>query len=227
MGRQDGRGLLSTQDFIDTKITEDQLEQYVSKYNDAILLAPLAIQKSMLLVDQALMDLDDAALEKKYPCAEKTHNLRVSFWEEYHQALKDMRPMDIHNVYNKVCTQNYFFSFVIKSTKHCVWLYRPTKNYHLDRDQTLREGLERIREIIALPIKDPSGKINTAAANLILRAVKMIDDRVNGSTTPPMVMLQTPQKELPKDISELEEKIKMLEAKHFSSTPHIPEVLPK
>ena len=213
------------------KVTDDQISQYVSKYSDAILMVPLAVQKAMLMVDRGYMDMCDDDLEKLYYPKEKTLNLRISFWEEYHLALKEERFMEMKHVYGKVCTQNYFFNIVLKSTIHMVWLFRPEKNHALDRETTLRNGLARLQEILELPLRnEETGKVDTATGNLILKTIKMLEDRVSGAVVNRHEHLNvniSPGKSLPKDIQELEAKIKALEVTVVTSGALTPEVLPR
>ncbi len=212
------------------KVTEDQVNYYVSKYSDAILLVPLAVQKAMLMVAHDFMDMSDEELTKAYRAKEKTTNLRLSFWDEYHNALREERQMDMKYVYGKICTQNFFFNTALKSTAYTVWLFRPTKNHQLDRESTLRKGLERLKEILELPIVDPNtGEVNNGTANLILKTVKMIEDRVAGAVVnrhEHLNMNISGDKALPKDIQELEAKIKALEVTVVTSGAKMPEVLP-
>lgn len=112
------------------------------------------------------------------------NRLRHAFWEEYNRAQfynDKMHPftMGITNI-----TTWQRFEELLKD-KHClVYILTPPPQYKVQVKEGLSHGLERVREILDLPLQDPvTGKINTQICNLIMSATKFLDARVNGAFT--------------------------------------------
>ena len=199
------------------------LDIYAERYTDAILIAPPVLQRVMLKF-QIEQELHEEYLPKPRPMWE---NVRSSFWSEYYKAIKEDRIMEVKNIISGVCTSRHFINSILKSKNACAWVFRPLPDFFAERDKALKKALERIQEILDLPMYDKKGNVDTKVANLLVKTIKMVEDRVEGS-----IINRNENKSLsvkitnqPKDLAALEAEIKELEHR-TSSGARIPEVLP-
>lgn len=121
------------------------------------------------------------------------NRLRVAFWREYDDACANRRKVEFKNIYGGTCSQEYFYT-VIEDIESFVWLITPTPNYQLQIEEALHFGIERMREILEMPLyerketkrKDNKGYVvkelpNVKLAALMVKIVEMLDARVKGA----------------------------------------------
>lgn len=110
------------------------------------------------------------------------NRLRLSFWNEYERAqTEQLDGMRVSNIHNGICTHQYFLERYLQQPERVAWLLCPPTNYEKALDEALCFGVEQLREILALPLYDAKGKLNTALASLKERIVSRLDERKNGS----------------------------------------------
>jgi hypothetical protein len=198
----------------DNVISELDIADYANKYSDSIYLVPPRIQRMMLWIAGEYWMLDESLLLNKCCPTATVKMLRINFWNEYYAAVRENRMMEMINVYRSVCSSSVFYS-QLSRREACIWVFRAMKDYTTFMEEQLHRGLQRIDEILSLPIAQ-NGKINTSTANLILRTIQMVENRVKGA-----VVQKHEHKSLnvsvnamdvqPKDLIELERKIALLE----------------
>jgi hypothetical protein len=132
-----------------------------------------------------------AERKKKIKPDTTTNRLRVSFWREFELAMENGRPMSLANIHIGVCAFESFMD-IIKNPEYFAWIVTPTTAYVNLMEEGLNFGLERMREILEMPLyTKKSIKIgnntrittvpNIQVANLIVNVVKMLDNRVKGA----------------------------------------------
>lgn len=134
-----------------------------------------------------LFALDERSLYKKLGSEHQKisptdNRLRVRFWDEYERAqANSQKKFRMENVYAGVCTHGYFFERYLKSNERVAWLLTPPASYVVRAEEALGFGLERMRDILELPIEGDDGKINVKLAELQAKIVAMLDIRVKGA----------------------------------------------
>jgi hypothetical protein len=140
-----------------------------------------------------LLSLEEWELKRKVSKISPTLNrLRYSFWNEYYRAVDSCKPMVQRNVFAGVCTAEAYNKFLSKDD--CVaWIMCPPTDTVIALKETLNHGLDRIREILDLPLMriesvkvgkdefEDREVVDEKVANLMLKAVAMIDLRLHGS----------------------------------------------
>jgi hypothetical protein len=204
----------------DNSVDQEMVMAYAVAHSEAILLVPPLIQRAMLWVAGEHAQLDERQLE--YCCSpdSKTKMLRINFWNEYYAAVRAERRMDTMSIYRTVCTHKLFLHRLHVSAV-CCWIFRPMSDYTMFMEQQLHHGLQRIAEILALPIT-VNGKVSTQTANLIMRTVQMVENRVKGAIVQKhehksLNLSIDAGSALPKDLIELEKKIALLEGADVST----------
>lgn len=107
--------------------------------------------------------------------------LRASFWREYERAMSQgTGKVSAQSVYSGVCSQQYWNSKLLKKPAKVAWLLRPMQVYEKELEAILHRGTERLWEIIDMPITDSKGRHDPKRAQVVLAALKQVEDRVKG-----------------------------------------------
>jgi hypothetical protein len=110
-----------------------------------------------------------------------TARLKLTFWDEYTRAQDRGCHMIIANVVRGVCSRDYFYRVVMMEDKALAWIITPPKDYMVIMRDLLEIGLDRMREIITLPIRNAKGDVDVRLVSEILKAVEKIELRVKGA----------------------------------------------
>lgn len=102
--------------------------------------------------------------------------LRLSFWREYDAAIEQNRMMSVTRVFGGICGKAYFYHEFMNSEMHMAYLVCRPADYASQLEQLLHKGLSRLQEIMELDVSNPK------AANVVLSAIKYLDERVRGAT---------------------------------------------
>lgn len=128
-----------------------------------------------------LFNLDEKALKRAVSPSPTDNRLRLAFWMEYDRAQSTQKSMNITQVYSGICSRQYFEDKYLKTPERVSWLACQPHAYSLIMEEALAYGIERLREILDLPMISSSGKVDTRAAELILKTVALLDQRVKGA----------------------------------------------
>lgn len=109
------------------------------------------------------------------------NRLRMKFWMEYDQAQTEFRRMNMRTVFSGVCSESYFFNYYLTDTSKMAWILTPPANYLVVTEEALQVGLETLRAYLEEPAIKEDGKIDAKVAELQLKIVAMLDQRVKGA----------------------------------------------
>ena len=121
------------------------------------------------------------------------NRLRYSFWNEYYRSVdSNSGRMVQKNIFRGVCSMEVYEK-MLRNNAYVAWILCPPSDTVVSLRETLNYGLDRIREILDLPLhKLESVKVgkdefedrevvDEKVANLMLKAVAMVDLRLHGS----------------------------------------------
>ena len=138
------------------------------------------------------LEMDEWDLRTVVKPTPLVNRLRLSFWNEYYKAVDENRNMRMGAIYRGVCSSEKFNKLVWNNGAMS-WMLTPPVDTVLAMKETLDYGMDRLREILSLPLyKTESVKIgkdefedrevvDDKVAALILKAVAMLDLRLHGS----------------------------------------------
>lgn len=166
-----------------------------SNPRSVINLVPDTLAEVIRRIPSDLLELSEEALKDRYRPSQVFNQIRLSFWKEYDRVqMHGLNQMVMSNVYAGVCTHQYFYQKVVRSREAMCWILCPPTDYMLLMEESLMFGIDRLREILELPLyediyaKGDDGelevvgkKINTSVGNLILKTVALLDNRVKGA----------------------------------------------
>ncbi len=150
--------------------------------------------------------------------------LRLAFWAEYENAVSRNRiSMNTRQIIGGIVTLQTFHS-IIKKPKNLAFILCPPTDYVAQVTEALHVGMENIRKIASARVVDQSGKMDTKAAEAVLKAVAMLDLRVKGAIiqridqrTLNVQVKSKPLTQLPTDPAELDRLIEEAKASLISS----------
>jgi hypothetical protein len=195
------------------------LTRNIPTFQDAI--------KRLLQEAPDYLDLEYTELKVKANPTYTLFRVRTSFWNEYENAIQHNRSMHLSNMYAGVCTERLFRKKVLTDNLKLAFILSPPKDYTITVKEALDAGLDNLRAIATAPILTDSGKLDTKAAEVVLKAIALLDMRVKGAVVQRIdqrslnVNLNKDvspassegQLTLPQDLSELDKQIERLKAK--------------
>lgn len=111
----------------------------------------------------------------------RDNRLRISFWDEYSRAVERDHLMRIDQIYAGVTTYEVFRDDYLSDPRLVGFLLNIPFSYMKNAEEILLSGLDRLRDIIDLPLVNSKGQVQPAVANAIIKAVEMLDKRVKGA----------------------------------------------
>lgn len=179
------------------------------------------------------MDLDERSLKEEISKAFKAkkiregltkinptdNRIRMGFWNEYNRACDRKKPMVMSSVYAGVCTAAYADHEVIARPQKLAWILTPPTSYTNTMEEALLFGIECLRDILETPLRTSSGGLDVKAAELVLKTVQFLDQRVKGAVvqkvdTRSLIMhgkVEVPALAQPQSIEEVKEQLAKLE----------------
>lgn len=142
-------------------------------------------------------------LEQEFTPTENDRNLRLAFWDEYFVTQDgNFKSMRMEAVYSLFCTKELFYT-TIRNQLKLAYMLIPPENYMYKNRAMLQMTMDRIYEVLQLPIVQEtisSGGIVTKKADVgvisqIVKIYGMLDNRVNGAV-PKHVTIDGTQKNL-------------------------------
>jgi hypothetical protein len=118
--------------------------------------------------------------------AEKTPTMiddrvRIKFWIEYDrvQATNEVH-MSMANVISNTISRELFYKYYIPRPERLAWMLCPPLDYVAQGEEALRFGINRLREMMEMPIHNKAGILMPGAASAVLQIVKFLDERIYG-----------------------------------------------
>ena len=165
-------------------------------------LVPKDFATRMKGIDKSYFEMSQVDLEKKVRPDDIMNRLKLRFWDEWQVALLSgvETKVEISSVYYGVCTEEYFYAKVLSKPKVLAWVITPPIDYVVTMRDVLRQGIERLSDIIRLPlvqktpmkergeyVRDEDGeimyveKVDKAVLSEVSKIVKMLSERVHGA----------------------------------------------
>jgi hypothetical protein len=146
-------------------------------------LVPPDVSEAMHRVPIEYFTMSEVDLKKLSRPTQVISRIRLSWWNEYNRAQEMLTHMEMVSVYAGVCHPSYFYAGILKNPRYLAWILCPPTSYLVAMEEALYFGVERLREILELPLYDEKGRANPAVGNLVLKTVALLDLRVKGAVT--------------------------------------------
>jgi hypothetical protein len=171
---------------------------------------PLHMKKRALENADRLKELllmDEAELRRKVHPTVLIHRLRMSFWEIFDKRRCSSGPKDgpgsIHSdkrsgiitdseVYAGLCAREEY-EIIVRNPSNLAWILKPPVSYQTAISEALYSGMNRLREIMELPIYSEEGKVDHKNIKVMMSAMEFFDKRLYGAMSQKMFQANTPQ----------------------------------
>lgn len=136
--------------------------------------------------------LDERFIRQKADPTELDERVRLTFWDEFHQASVQGRKMHINNVINSHTTtiEVLVRDYLRKPGVKLAYIITPPRRYGTSMRILLDKGMRRMEEILDMPLKLPNGNPNAALISQVIKAFQLIDLRVKGAVIQKMQIQQ-------------------------------------
>lgn len=157
-------------------------EQEPDKVEEANVISrlPSWVAEPAKAIPSSVHDMSESELAKAAQPDITAERLRVAFWGEYDRACKTDTMMSMTNVYAGVCTKRYFENVVNNSFKLRYLCTLPI-DYEVGLAEATNYGLLKMREILALPVKDADGKVDSKLIQQQREIWMQVQERHKGS----------------------------------------------
>lgn len=173
--------------------------------------------------------------QKPHGIGPTENRIRVAFWLEYDRAITSPEPkINYGRVYSGVCSQEYFYMEIIRRPEKLAWMLCPPASYSIAMEEALQFGIEKLRDLLDLPLYKKNGEPDTKVGELILKAVQMIDIRQKGAIIQRVQTMnlhkhehqKTQASQPPESMAELDQRLNQLEQKSKASGLPAIEIIP-
>lgn len=107
---------------------------------------------------------------------------RIAFWEEYDKCQRNNEEcMDSSAIYAEHCHRGEFYNKLVAHPARLALLLRPSAPYRLLLAELHELGLERMREVLDLPVTSDNGAPNVKLIDMQQRIFEHIDMRKKGA----------------------------------------------
>lgn len=187
-------------------------------------LVTTALREAILNLPEEYRNKSEREFYLEYRPGAMENRLRLSFWREYEAAQETMTGINVIKIYAGLCTKEYFYQKAIKNPVILGWMLIPPTGYAVLIEEALGFGVQRLREIMELPLFNSKGEVNVKLCDTIIRATAMLDMRIRGAYVQKSEVRQlnfnmhADAKDMDKavlasNMDEIEKRIKFLESK--------------
>ncbi len=147
-----------------TKTPQDPDSESPTDFSDLKNLLPLKLQEAMDKIPEEWFAMPEKDLKKllykkieggngrQCNTFDMDQRLRISFWQEYESSRSKRRPLSMSNVLEGVMCAPTFYNTFMKSPRRVAWMLYPPLNYKIAIHDLLNRGIDRLYEIMKLPL---------------------------------------------------------------------------
>lgn len=148
--------------------------------NSLVNITPSRFSTRLMTVPRDFLDLGLSELEDKLKPTRLDRALKACFWKEYNRAMLTNTKMTLRGMHWGVCQEKVFIKTILGTNMKMAWLIQPNIEDEVRLQLLYDRGLERVEEILDSEIVNAKGFMDPKKAEVVLKAFKMLDDRVKG-----------------------------------------------
>lgn len=166
---------------------EEEIETGVDIYNSyearsLINIVPEKLRDCILKVKQKHLKMSEYELSEEVDMEDPlVLRLRKAFWREYENCQAQKRDFNVHAVSALLNMPTHLLWPHLKDPSKMAWILCPPTDYRFGLEEALDVGLNKLRQIVSLPVVGKNGRIDHKAAKLVMEAHKLIEARVFGA----------------------------------------------
>lgn len=183
-----------------------ELQEYIDDTSKTLTLMeredliPEKIRVAYSELPDHLRGISEAELRNTHNYTVTDERLRVSFWRQVTECTKSGKQIVAKKIFTGICSEPYFYQKYLTNPNKIAWMLQPVMPYEARTDALLNLAVSRYEEIINMDITttkktivgiDDDGKpkheyikqIDVKKAELLLKTINVIEDRVKGMAT--------------------------------------------
>ena len=162
-------------------------EDYKFLYNPSDPLAivnmvPLSLSNAIRALPRQFLEMSKEELEQGLRLSKTDRAFRKSFWREYNRSAMLGETVNLRDTCRGVCCFSYTKALRNNSRK-VAWLIKRDMDDELMMSLLYERSMERLDEILESDITKANGTLDPSKANVVLKAIQMIENRVKGMAT--------------------------------------------
>lgn len=139
------------------------------------------LKRCVMDLPEEYLLLSEGELREKCDPTSTDYALRVSFWREFEKMMwRGNGKIVCASVFGGICSEVYFYKKFMVNEAKLAWMIRPMQTYQKEMEAILYRGTERLWELVEINIKNKKGQVDAKLAEVLLKAVKQVEDRVKG-----------------------------------------------
>ena len=144
-----------------------------------------AIKTAASRVKNEAWDLSFEELEKKVRPTKIDWTIRRIIWDALVKAMHDGKKIKITSIHKGVCSYTHLYEGILANPYKLAWLLQPIRNFQEELEPLVGPTLNRLKEIIALPVQKENGAVDSKNAKLIFRAAEILLNNSLGNPSDP------------------------------------------
>lgn len=110
------------------------------------------------------------------------NRVRLAFWREYVAAINSGEKMRPQHIWRGVTSCEYFYLMMDRPLQ-AAWILNPPPEESLILEESYAYALQKVREILDMPLYKVTGEADAPVAGQILRAAEFLGNRLHGAPT--------------------------------------------
>ena len=140
-----------------------------------------AFKEAFQKIPEDIINLSSDELLTSFKPTKVDYALRSAFWNEFRLASLNSEKIILKRVYVGICTYQHFYHNVLNNPYKLAWLIQPYADYEKEIEPLIMKSVERLNDILNLPIIDDKNKVDSKAAKVLLDAIKLVDSKMQTS----------------------------------------------
>ncbi len=129
-------------------------------------------------VDRVLLSMEESELRKRIHPSPTLNKIRIAFWYEYDVALRTGKALSLRRVWSGLISKENWGNYL--KAKPLAWILTPTSSIESSLEDIMEHSLSKLRKILDAPIYKADGSLDSAAANVLVKIHKEIQQRRDG-----------------------------------------------
>lgn len=195
-------------------------------------LLPDMIQKIVNKIPEGYLNKTEDQFLKIYEPNKYDRHLRINLWSEFRDVVTESRGIiSFSRVYGPIMSKHQFDTYVLTNLKRVAWMLIPPLNYEIQMENLLDLSMQRMEEILRLPIYKKETKkdgktvevLDTKVLGVITNVALKMREAVKGTPVSRNININAETRQLPSNATEIDKRIQELKKKLIGPSAPEPE----
>ena len=136
-----------------------------------------AFKEAFAKIPDSIIKLNSEELQTKFRPTKVDYALRSAFWNEFRLSTLNLEKIVLNRVYSGICTYQHFYHNILNNPLKLAWLIQPYSDYQKELEPLIMKSVERLNDLLNIPIIDSKNEVDARAAKVLLEVIKLIDSK--------------------------------------------------